>query len=379
MSLLNNIYKKFRSDMNNIKKYLTLTSFSYELSRFQFLKDPAKYEEYINSTAENQPEKQNELTDSDIAEPCKWITIDEYAEKEQITISEIKEQIRAEMINYATLFAGDKFFLIWPPEYQNYPLNELPDIHDQIFKITSNNMYTQLAEYDKSEENIIEGEKFLRFLEEKNVDPIKNSESIILNQISRLGSFNDIFTEVKLKLYSSSFLLAWIAFEDFINATIIELYRSFPEKVLTKKYNKDESLKLLDVFRYSNNFSEIDSLANYILTILLNKEEQSHQGIHSKLVFLKKNFLRNIDIYKAPIYIDEEKTTTSFTDIEEFRKVRNHIVHDNSFATVNFFIDHPRVPKEDNKIIITARYLDIFTEIIQAISYYAYSTINEIS
>lgn len=376
MNSLKNLYEKFKNEMNYIDKYLTLTSFSYDVSRFQFVKNAPMYQEYIEPLNNIQNDKGNEISENDLDEICMWISINDYAEREQISTAEIEKKIVNGILGNAIHFAGD-WFLIWPPKFQDYPSEKLPSIHDQIFHVFSDEMYETIQEYHKSEESKEFDKEFTEFLEKENIDPIKNAEFIALSQIKRLGAYETVFREAGHKLFSSCFLLTWIAFEDFINAIILELYKLFPEKVIQNGNNGDQKLRFVEIYKYSNNFKKIDSLANHILTILLNKEEQTHDGIHSRMIFLKSNFLGNVDIYKAPIYIDEELETTSYSEIDEFRNVRNNIVHNNSFATESFFNSFPNVPRENHRIKITDRYLDVFSEKIRAISYYIYKTIKE--
>jgi len=376
MNSLEDIYKKFADELKYIGNFASVTMFSYDISELQFYKNFSIYQDYIKPPTDIIQDLNVDEFNDDFAKQCKWITIDDYAEKEETTIDELKEQIKLGNIRHVTLV--EPLYLIYPPECQNLPLDRLPDISDQIFSIQSDALDEEIKKYYESDEDKKDLENYVKFPQEENLNPFEGHEHFILSQFQRLGNFTNVFEESQYKLFSSCFILIWIAFEEFLNAIILELFKTHPKLVICKDKNGRQGISFLDIFTHSNHFQDINSLAEHILAILLSKEEQSHEGIHSRIVFLKKNFANNVNIYEAPIYIDGKLETTNYNDVNEFREIRNFIIHNNSFAPPTFFSNHPKVPYEDNRIRITKRYLDVYYEKIRAISFYIFDSLKHI-
>jgi hypothetical protein len=360
MISINSIYEGFYSEIKSIENFLNLTKYSFRISKL--LSKEHGYDSIQTVDLERWiPDLLSEMNVADIEIGKKrFVTVEEFARLENMPINEVENNIKSKI--YLELYSyKDQLYLTWPPHHVDSSI--------EVIKLYPPDQETREIEQESFQ-------NFNDLLEAENVDFYDNEAQVMLHLINQLGEVGTSINEATQKLHSSCYLLIWIAFEDFLKAMIEELYRIFPEKVINR--NKDEVFSLENIFTYSNRFTDINNLSEIILKHLLSKAEQSKEKIHAQIQFLKDNFLIGIKPYEAPIIIGEENKFTSYLDIDEFRKIRNYIVHNNSMASDDFFKKHPNVPKDGNKIIIESSFLKAYIAKIRAIANHIYSSLNDL-
>ena len=90
MDSLKPIYEKFKNEINAIGRYQNLSSYSYDISRMQYYKNANRYKNYIDTSVDGRDLPLDDDSAVEISEKCMWISIEEYANKEQCTVDEIE-------------------------------------------------------------------------------------------------------------------------------------------------------------------------------------------------------------------------------------------------------------------------------------------------
>lgn len=348
MKSLNTIYNQFEEKYKKIFEYYEFSSLSFALvgtmqnqvkecakSHFKF---PVKKTEMSYSTADLQVK--NTVLD------CEWISLQEYSNREKIPLDALEEQAEAGLLGKVHAEGAEKY-IIWPKERQQATC--LPKFGEKQFEV-------------KIEQTV------------ESTIAIENSDQA-LALLGRYQSLDSIIDQSRQQLCPTCLLLYWTIFEEFVKDFIVTLYMLYPEKAL-QKYGKNE-MSLKAIFDGSQKFTDIISLKRKVLDIILAKydSENSHENVSKIIEFVRDCYLsKGDDPFLSQFVYHGEKQEVSKEAIDQIRKIRNSLIHENGKLNEEEWKKIDLVSRKENtsNISITADELTRIYFILKTVAHNLY-------
>lgn len=317
MNQIKKIYDNFINEMEKVSKFYTITTLSYAMSSHA-LKDTDK--EKLNQIRRDIVKKSMKMdrvsytrASVSIAEGetdvlCEWVTLEEYAEREKIQFEQVIEE--AETGKYGEIHVADGMkYIIWPPAYQSE--KDKPEYPKKIYAVKVNQAVSfPVVVSDDSPEQI----------------------AALLGDYKE---FNAELERVGQLIHEQCYLSYWTIFEVFVKKLALALFELYPEIVFKNKKYGNDTIKYIDIFNTSEQFTSISSLKTYIMeSIVETNGKVDNESIHSIINFIKECYMSNgVDPYKAQYVYNGEKIETSYVGLIQIKALRNSLVHDNGLIT----------------------------------------------
>lgn len=361
-------YLVYRNNIEDLNRFESLTEIAYGLSEQLLFKYPKDNLSPINFKEITSKDSDLSFTESDIKiigvdEVCRWVTAEEYSELTNSDIELIKRDLEQGKLGHIKNVedTGEKW-IIWPAEYQDRQLDELPELGKKKFKMKAQ----------------IEAKTELG-LDTSDVDSFEEVQHSFLYLAHSLGDKEEVNKRAREMLNKSCFIQHWTAFESFLKESIRELFKLYPEKILLGKSNKNATIKYDELFELSNQFQSMDSLLNSLVEKEIEKQQSEGKSVHGLINFLKTEFRFEKNPYDSSYVYKSKRNKTDYNDLIEIKDVRNALVHDSGCPNVNFFEKYPNVPRKENHIVIDEDYYLKSRLILDSIAYSIVKSISELA
>ncbi|MBM6383100.1 MAG: hypothetical protein JSY10_03780 [Paenibacillus sp.] len=358
-------YQVFQSNKRLIEEFENLTHISYGLAQQLLNKYPK--EEILPLDESKIDEKQLSYTPADVKVDefeviCRWINYNEYASKLEITDFEefMKDVVSGKYGPIETHPNTGEQLLIWPMEYSQSSIEDLPEPGKMKMKVKMEVSATSTIDLDPKDTQNFEGVQ---------KEFIKLAHSI--------GEIDEINTRASEMLYRSCYLLRWVAFESFLRDSIYELYRSNPKSVLLSKNRKGNKISYEDLLMMSDEFRSIEALLENMIEKEIQQQESEGKSIHGLINFLKEEFLNKQDPYVSNYVYKGESKKTHYTDLIMLKDTRNVLMHEAGYYSPNFISSYPDIPTRDGMVIITSEFYLKAKLIIDSIAHRITDLINK--
>jgi hypothetical protein len=350
-------YVNYRENQEYIDDFLRLTGLSYGITLQLLFKTPKEKLPSLN-LLKKQFNKEVSYSMADVSVEnvemaCGWITYSEYAEKAKIDEKEIEN--RASKGEFGKIKQHPKTGLdviIWPPEMQEKPDEELPE--PGKYRMTVTSKHEAIASIP---------------LDVENLEDFENIQSIFLALAHSLGAQDTVTKNAEETLYKSCYLLQWIIFEVFLRGTLRELYRRHPETLNYDTTGQEKAVSYSEILDITQRFTDLNNLQVVLVEREIAKKEANDMSVHGLINFLKAAFKFKRDPYEAWYVLENNRKQTSYNRLLELKEVRNYLLHDGGIAPDDFFNCYPDVQQSENKILITEDYYHEMRLVLSAISY----------
>ena len=336
-------YRKFRESQRAIDEFEQLTDLAYGITQ-QLLFRHAK-DDLSGIVIPDSPHKDLSfcMGDREIASvhlTCEWVTLDEYARRTSTLLEEVSRQASEGLLGPITHHpnTGEEI-LLWPPETQKRPLEQLPEPGKKIFTV-------QVAITARAP----------LAMELDDIHHFDEVQRAFLTLAHSMGKPEEVGERAKEVLYRSCLVLRWTAFEVFLRAAIHDLFRSHPHKLAKDSRAKRPSMSYADIISMSEQFTSIEALQTALVERQIEQSEAEGQSIHGLINLLKSSFAFHDDPYEAWYVLRGQRHETDYNTLLEIKEVRNALVHDGGYACEEFFDRFPNVPHRDNQIVIDDAY-----------------------
>lgn len=336
-------YKNYLELYDYIDNFLSITSLSYGITN-QLLNKHDKAD--LIDIDIPQPNKKTlsfsmaDIEVKDVEFVCGWISYSEYANKLGLSEKEVIEKADIGQLGHKSEHpkSGERL-LIWPEEYQNKELNELPAPGKSKFKPK----ISITAKGDLSIDiDVLTG------FEDKQMQFVRLAHAV--------GDKDKVTNRAETMLFQSSFLLNWTAFEVFIRESIHALYRLHPKKLTRGQRGSAQSLSYKDIFNMSGEFENIEKLKSSLIEMEIDKHQKDGESITGLINFLKSEFTFENDPYKAWYVLNGEQKNASFNRITEIKDVRNALMHNAGKDVDTLIKEYPHLQTDQNSLIINNDY-----------------------
>ncbi len=284
---------------------------------------------------------------------CEWITLDEYALRSGESLNEVKNKVSNKLLGHVLRNPdSNEEIVIWPQDYKNRPLDQLPIPGKKLFKVKVSITADHPLE--------------LELDNPKKFDKVQN---ILLKHAHSIGNSDEVIDRSREVLFRACFLFHWTLFEDFIRKTIHEMFKKHPKKIASQKSSAKPILSYEDIRHLSNNFSSIDDLSEALVERQILQTESESKSVNSLIYFLRTTFNFKEDPFKAWYVLKGQRHETDHDSLIEIKEVRNALIHNGGSVTPDFLSRFPKVPHRDNMIIIDEAYNQKCSLIIKSIAF----------
>jgi hypothetical protein len=233
-------YAIYRKNIEELTRFRKLTLISYGLAEQLLFKYPKESILPLNLKGKILEDGELFYTAADIEvvqvdEECRWVTLEEYANLIDKDLKSIEEEVtQGRIANVRSVPETGELRVIWPPEYQNKPSDELPEIGKNKYKVT----YKVKAETELG-------------FDTEDIDNFEEVQRTFLYLAHSLGEREEVNLRAMEMLNRSCFIQHWTAFESFLKESIRELFKVYPETILLGKNNKNASIKYEELYQLS--------------------------------------------------------------------------------------------------------------------------------
>lgn len=273
---------------------------------------------------------------------CEWVSLLEYANRENVSIDIVEEQADSGMLGPVHTEEGCKY-IIWPKNQQKS--DTLPEFGKKSFKIIAKQNIDAMIEIDNTEQ--------------------------ALTILGKYPNLEEAIERSCQQLIPSCLLLYWTVFEAYVKDFIETLYCIHPEQVL-KKYGKNE-MTLNAIFDGSHRFTDIESLKHKVLDEVLAKYDR--ENISKLIEFVGDCYLsKGTDPFTAQYVCKGEKHLTSRSQLDQIRIIRNALIHDNGVISEKEWRRIDLLPRDgENSVVnVSDDALNIVSFILKSIAYNLY-------
>jgi hypothetical protein len=338
-------YQTYLKNVSQINDFEELTGISYALSQQLLFKYPKRELPKIKHLYK--PEilisgsySMADVTTKKIKLNCKWITLQEFASKTKRTIEQVEKLISQNKLGPISKHPkSSERLVIWPQSYKNEPVDKLPAPGKSAF--SANLEIT--ASIDTTEDI-------------EDMDNFENIQKKFLTLAHSLGKPKDVNKNSINILYRSCFLLHWTLFEVFLRSVLDQILIQNPELIFDDKQAEKLTITYKDLFKYSNKFSDINSLQSKLIENEIDKQEGDGKSIHGIINFIKSKLQFDKDPYQAWYQFKGKGIVTSYQSLIELKDVRNVLMHDAGFPNADFFTKYPKTRNRKGELIIDSDY-----------------------
>lgn len=336
-------YKNYLELYDYIDNFLSISSLSYGITKQLLNKHDKSELKSIDLPEPNKKELSFSMADinvTDVEFICGWISSSEYANKLEMSESEVMEKANLGMLGHkAEHPKSGECILIWPEEYQSKELDELPAPGKSKFK-------PKVSITAKSSLSIDTDE----------LTGFEDTQKQLVRLAHAIGEKEKVTSKAETMLFQSSFLLNWTAFEVFIRESIHALYRAHPKKLTKGQKGAAHSLSYKDIFEMSAGFDDIEKLKFSLVETEIEKHQKDGESITGLINFLKSEFKFKNDPYNAWYVLKGDRKNASFNRITEIKDVRNALMHNAGKDVDSLIVEYPHLQREDGNLIINDDY-----------------------
>ncbi|EJL7016589.1 hypothetical protein NMT49_003552 [Vibrio cholerae] len=284
---------------------------------------------------------------------CGWLRCKSYAEKINSDIDTVRvKAIEGAYGHIHNDVENEDILLIWPPEFQEVPLSELPPVGKAKFK-----QRVTLQAHASVD------------LEIDVIDDFEAHQKRLLKLAHAVGDKDEVSSNAEVMLFQSAFLLHWTAFEVFIKETIHELFRRHPKKLTIGQLGSKQNLSYKDVFELSSEFNSIEDLKKSLVEREIEKHQSNGESISGLINFLNREFKFERNPYESCYIFKGDKRVATKLRVDEIRDVRNTLMHTAGKDVLTLFACHPHLRNEDNNLIIDNEYFVDATLVMKNIAH----------
>lgn len=337
-------HKVYLINLQRLQDFETLSIISFGLSLqllFKYPKEELKEFPSFGFEKSGSSYSRADIMVDDIEEICGWISIKEYADKIKIDFERVKEMAKkGDLGPIISNPNSGELKAIWPPEYKDKPIKELPEVDKKSFNVKLSRTESRSYELDIG-----------------NLENFEDIQRSFLGLAHSVGEPDEASTKACEMLFQSCLILQWTAFESYIRSTVDELFTYHPEALAKGERGAKAGISYEDLFNLSKGFSNIGSLKNSLVQRLIEQHGSEGNSVHGLINYIKSLFNFEEDPYKSWFVLDNERFETSYGDLMEIKDTRNALLHDGGLPNKEFFKKYPNVPRKDDYIIIDADYL----------------------
>ena len=295
-------YRKFRESQHAIDEFEQLTVLAYGITQ-QLLFRHAK-DDIIDITLPDSPDKDSSFCMADreitaVRLSCEWVTLDEYAHRAATSSEAVSKQASEGLLGPIQHHpkTGEEI-LLWPPETQKWPLEQLPEPGKKVFTVHEvTTARTRLA---------VDLDDMHRF------DEVQKT---FLRLARSIGKPEEVGERARESLYRSCLMLRWIAFEVFLRSAIHDLFRRHPHKLAEDSRAKRPSVSYAEIISMSEQFTSIEALQATLVERQIEQSESEGQSIHGLINLLKSSFAFHDDPYEAWYVLHGQRYETDWAQI----------------------------------------------------------------
>lgn len=345
-------FKRYQENRDALTKHNRATDMAYALAVCTLVDPRVKASEPVSLM----PAKNFSKADFGIRSIQRvygWVSLVEYSELERIPIEEVKRRVeKGELGRVEKHPKSGLDIVIWPtsksgsPEAENLALG----------------LSTWSAEVREPRQ--IVGVEF----DPENEASLDEAHAILVHLGRGFGEPEVVYTEALELFYRGSFLNLWSSFEIFIKDCFGDLVRRFPLSLAALPEWKKLSISYADLVAQTGGLQDISLLREILINTEVAKAESGGRSVSGLINLLKTLFVWPEDLYERPYREGEATFKTKFTDLDEIRKVRNILAHQN--------VQQADIPREsrrlrwvDNRPVVDKDYLDWADVILSAIAH----------
>lgn len=345
-------YRNFTRELKIAQRFYKITVYSYDLCSSISDEEIDFDKKVVTEQLKGNKQVSYSPANVEIGKPeikCEWITLEEFSKRENIEFQEVMKNYEEGKYGEVQIKENQKY-IIWPIEFQF--TNNRPEFGKKLFKVPVKQKAS--VNVTLTNPNDIKGYIKTAF---KDIDKATSDAQKILNR--------------------ETYLLFWTSFEQYIKQMALVLFELYPENVFrNKKYSK-ETMSYLDIYEQSNHMTDISELGTYILNTVISVTAQGNMDSISKTIqFIKDCFLEKaVDPYSTWYVYEGEKNTISYTVLDDIRKLRNVLVHENGKASEDIEQNSLITQLDKDGIIINDDILEREYLILESIGYNVYHCI----
>jgi hypothetical protein len=356
-------YRAFRRAARQIDEFADLADLSFGIAQQLLFKHPRDTlpELVVPSLAGDR--LSFSMADQEVASvdlKCGWIPLGEYAEKLSVSVDEIVAKVAAgELGPTASHPTTGAQLVIWPPEEQTRPLEQLPQPGLNAYTVTLKATARAPVDVDLHD-----------------LSAFEQNQAQFLRLAHALGEPAKVAERVSEVLNRSALLLYWTAFEVFLRSTIHELLRRHPHKLGRGKRGK-ESITYEDVVVLSSGLTSVEQLRESLVQREIERSEDGGQSVHGLINFLKAEFGFKNDPYKGWYVHKGKRYETAYSDLHQLKEARNALVHQSGDVTPLFAQENPSVPIRKKVVVIDDEFYLRSVLLLHTVAYRIASSIDE--
>jgi hypothetical protein len=356
-------YVVFRMSLAQINEFALLTGLSYGLAQqllFRFPRGELSQEIPKNFFTEKRSFSMADIQATHGVLVCGWLPIEEYATRVGADAVDLVERARQGELGPTERHPNTgEMLVMWPPEYQSCPREELPAAGMNTYNIRVIDRPTRKISVDLEDTSSFEA-----------------TQAAFLHLAHALGAPAQVAERAKEVLNRSTLLLYWTAFEVFLRSTVHEMIRRHPALLASGKRGR-ETLTYREIATLSGDFTSMEQLFEGLVARELDRTESSGESVHGLINYLKSRFRFKTDPYDAWYIFEGHEYKTSFQELMQLKQTRNALIHDAGRISDPFKREYPDVPTRDGLIAVSDSFLIRGILLLSSLAFKIAETIEE--
>jgi hypothetical protein len=326
-----------------INEFALLTGLSYGLAQqllFKFPRSELPQEIQKSFLTEERSFGMADIQATHAELVCGWLPIEEYATRVGADTAELVERARQGELGPTERHPDTgEMLVMWPPEYQSCPREELPAVGMNKYNVTGTDRPIRKISADLEDTSSFEA-----------------TQAAFLQLAHALGAPAQVAERAKEVLNRATLLLHWTAFEVFLRSTVHEMIRRHPALLASGKRGR-EILTYREIATLSGDFTSMEQLLERLVARELDRTESSGESVHGLINYLKSQFRFQTDPYDAWYIYKGHEYKTSFQELMQLKQTRNALMHDAGRVSDRFKREYPDVPTRDGVIVVSDSFL----------------------